>query len=204
MQTRAEPKKLWGGRFTGATDPLMEKFNESLPFDKRLWREDLQARCGVPAALGFRLTMSLPLMRPRAYRLAPLQGSRAYARALVKAEILTQEEADTIVGGLDEVGAEWEAGAFEIKQGDEDIHTANERRLTELVGAVGGKLHTGRCATASHRHTLAVLRRPLLAIRCRNSVGLSGWYQSSAQAMHAPFKAVVDGFNGCADREMIR
>jgi argininosuccinate lyase len=33
---------------------------------------------------------------------------------------------------------------FEIKQGDEDIHTANERRLTELVGAVGGKLHTGR------------------------------------------------------------
>ena len=40
----AEPKKLWGGRFTGAIDPLMEKFNESLPFDKRLWREDLQVR----------------------------------------------------------------------------------------------------------------------------------------------------------------
>ena len=40
--------------------------------------------------------------------------------------------------------AEWAAGAFIIKQGDEDIHTANERRLTELVGSVGGKLHTGR------------------------------------------------------------
>lgn len=37
-----EPKKLWGGRFTGATDPLMERFNESLPFDKRMWKEDIQ------------------------------------------------------------------------------------------------------------------------------------------------------------------
>ena len=36
----ASTKKLWGGRFTGATDPLMEKFNESLPFDKRMWHED--------------------------------------------------------------------------------------------------------------------------------------------------------------------
>ena len=43
-----------------------------------------------------------------------------------------------------QIAAEWKAGGFVIKQGDEDIHTANERRLTELVGAVGGKLHTGR------------------------------------------------------------
>lgn len=42
------------------------------------------------------------------------------------------------------VGEEWAAGAFEIKSGDEDIHTANERRLSELIGATGGKLHTGR------------------------------------------------------------
>lgn len=35
-------KKLWGGRFTGKTDPLMEKFNESLPFDRRMWAEDIQ------------------------------------------------------------------------------------------------------------------------------------------------------------------
>lgn len=82
-----------------------------------------------------------------------VQGSKAYAKALVKAEILTQEEADTIVGGLDKVGAEWEAGAFEVKRGDEDIHTANERRLTELVGAVGGKLHTGRCVSAAVHDT---------------------------------------------------
>lgn len=39
-------KKLWGGRFTGQTDPLMEKFNESLPFDKRMWKEDIQVFIG--------------------------------------------------------------------------------------------------------------------------------------------------------------
>ena len=43
-----------------------------------------------------------------------------------------------------QVGEEWENGTFEAKPGDEDIHTANERRLTEIVGPVGGKLHTGR------------------------------------------------------------
>ncbi len=40
----AATKKLWGGRFTGKTDPLMEKFNESLPFDKRMWAEDIRVR----------------------------------------------------------------------------------------------------------------------------------------------------------------
>jgi hypothetical protein len=40
-------KKLWGGRFTGATDPLMEKFNESLPSDRRMWAEDIRVRLEV-------------------------------------------------------------------------------------------------------------------------------------------------------------
>jgi len=43
-------KKLWGGRFTGKTDPLMEKFNESLPFDKRMWAEDLKVIDAVTPA----------------------------------------------------------------------------------------------------------------------------------------------------------
>lgn len=76
-----------------------------------------------------------------------MQGSTAYAKALVKAEILTQEEADAIIDGLASVGKEWEAGEFKAKPGDEDIHTANERRLTELIGPVAGKLHTGRWAS---------------------------------------------------------
>lgn len=58
--------------------------------------------------------------------------------------MLTSEEAETISQGLDAVSDEWQQGSFEVKTGDEDIHTANERRLTEVIGAVGGKLHTGR------------------------------------------------------------
>jgi len=73
-----------------------------------------------------------------------LDGSKAYARALGKCDILTADEVTVLVDGLDEVAGEWVAGAFELKPGDEDIHTANERRLTEIVGKTGGKLHTGR------------------------------------------------------------
>lgn len=68
--------------------------------------------------------------------------------------MLTNEEADTISQGLKEVGREWEAGGFTVKPGDEDIHTANERRLTEIVGSVGGKLHTGRSRNDQVRATL--------------------------------------------------
>jgi len=46
-----EPKKLWGGRFSEAQDPLMEKFNESLSFDKRMWREDVDGSVGYSSAL---------------------------------------------------------------------------------------------------------------------------------------------------------
>lgn len=102
-----------GGRFKGGTDPIMEKFNESLWFDKRMWAQDIR-------------------------------GSIAYAKSIAKVGIITQAEADMIVGGLEKVQKEWANGTFEIKAGDEDIHTANERRLTEIIGPTGGKLHTGR------------------------------------------------------------
>jgi argininosuccinate lyase len=73
-----------------------------------------------------------------------IRGSIAYAKALIGAGVLNGEESATIVSGLQTVLDEFERGVFELKAGDEDIHTAVERRLTELVGAVGGKLHTGR------------------------------------------------------------
>jgi argininosuccinate lyase len=75
---------------------------------------------------------------------ADIRGSQAYARALGRAGLLTAAEAAQLVDGLQQVAEEWAQGTFQIVEGDEDIHTANERRLTELVGAVGGKLHTGR------------------------------------------------------------
>ena len=70
--------------------------------------------------------------------------SIAYARALAQAGVLTDDEAATIAAGLEQVRQEFDAGTFAIAHGDEDIHTAVERRLGELVGAVSGKLHTGR------------------------------------------------------------
>ena len=75
---------------------------------------------------------------------AALKGSQAYAKALAKTGIITEDEAQQIVEGLKKVEQEWESGTFKIVSGDEDIHTANERRLTEHIGSVGGKLHTGR------------------------------------------------------------
>lgn len=73
-----------------------------------------------------------------------IRGSIAYAKGIVKCGIITAEEGQQLVDGLQKVKEEWANGTFEIKPGDEDIHTANERRLTELIGPVGGKLHTGR------------------------------------------------------------
>ncbi len=73
-----------------------------------------------------------------------IAGSIAYAQAIAQAEIITGEEYASIVQGLQKVLQEFESGTFTLKPGDEDIHTAVERRLTELVGPEGGKLHTGR------------------------------------------------------------
>ena len=73
-----------------------------------------------------------------------IEGSAAYAAALSLAKVITDEEAAQIINGLEAVKAEFDEGRFQLQVGDEDIHTAVERRLTELIGAVGGKLHTGR------------------------------------------------------------
>jgi argininosuccinate lyase len=73
-----------------------------------------------------------------------ITGSIAYARAIADAGVITSQEADIIIEGLHQVRAEFDSGSFQFEPSDEDIHTAVERRLTELVGVVGGKLHTGR------------------------------------------------------------
>jgi len=73
-----------------------------------------------------------------------IEGSIAHARTLGKAGVLTGREVSTILRGLAAVRAELEKGRFPFVPRDEDIHMAIERRLTELIGPVGGKLHTGR------------------------------------------------------------
>lgn len=66
--------KLWGGRFVGRTDPLMEKFNASIAYDQRMWDADIR-------------------------------GSKAYVKALEKAKLVTTEERNQIVQGMDQVNA---------------------------------------------------------------------------------------------------
>jgi argininosuccinate lyase len=73
-----------------------------------------------------------------------IAGSRAHVRGLVRAGLLDGDEAAAIFSALDGVAAELAGGRFEFQPADEDIHTAIERRVTEIAGEVGGKLHTGR------------------------------------------------------------
>jgi argininosuccinate lyase len=73
-----------------------------------------------------------------------VQGSKAWAEALVKAAVLEPAEGQAIQQGLDQILSEVADGDFAILPSDEDIHTAVERRLGELVGEVAGRLHTGR------------------------------------------------------------
>ncbi|MFZ0545606.1 MAG: argininosuccinate lyase [Candidatus Promineifilaceae bacterium] len=109
--------KLWGGRFEAGLDRLAERYNASLGFDVRLYEEDIK-------------------------------GSIAWARAIGAAGVLSSDEVATLVAGLEQVQAEmrkaFEAGTMTLETADEDIHSLVERRLIEIVGPVGGKLHTGR------------------------------------------------------------
>jgi argininosuccinate lyase len=105
--------KLWGGRFEGQTNELMERFNASISFDWQLYEADIE-------------------------------GSAAYAEALAVAGLITQDERDQLQRALGQVLEEFAVGEFQPQLTDEDVHTAVERRLYELVGPVAGKLHTGR------------------------------------------------------------
>ncbi|KAK5080070.1 argininosuccinate lyase [Exophiala xenobiotica] len=113
--SKPQENMLWGGRFTGGLDPLMITYNESIHFDRKIYAQDIR-------------------------------GSIAYARANKNIGILTSDEFAEIEKGFKQVLQEWESDTFSIKPGvDEDIHTANERRLGEIIGTgIAGKLHTGR------------------------------------------------------------
>jgi argininosuccinate lyase len=106
---------LWGGRFAGETDPVMSRFNASLPFDWRLWEADIRGSIAWARAI-----CSAGLL------------TESERDAIVAGLVALQAEiaADPAVAF---------AGAA-----DEDIHSYVERRLIETIGAAGGKLHTGR------------------------------------------------------------
>ena len=101
------------GRLRDEPDPLFQRLNASIEFDRRLWPQDIR-------------------------------GSVAHARGLERAGVISAEELAELESGLERVAGELESGEFAFDAADEDIHMAIERRLTELAGPVGGKLHTGR------------------------------------------------------------
>jgi argininosuccinate lyase len=79
-------------------------------------------------------------------RLGPydVRQSRAHATMLAAQGIISEAERDELHRGLEQVERELESGSFRVADGDEDVHMAIERRLTEIAGPVGGKLHTAR------------------------------------------------------------
>src|SRR5688572_30966391 len=117
MNERDEPamkaQTLWHGRFASGPAEELMAYTVSLPFDRRLFRDDIT-------------------------------GSRAHVRGLARVGILTDAERDSVLDALDVAESELEGGVFAFVPSDEDIHTAVERRVTELAGPAGAKLHTGR------------------------------------------------------------
>ena len=103
---------LWHGRFAGGPSEALQALNDSLPFDQRMFREDIA-------------------------------GSRAHVRMLCDVGLFSEAERDGVLAALDTVEHEIESGSFDFQVNDEDIHTAVERRVTELDPA-GAKMHTGR------------------------------------------------------------
>src|SRR3954454_4297351 len=88
-----------------------------------------------------------------------VEQSKAHARALNRLGVLDDGELEQITAGLGDVGAELEAGSFEVHDDDEDNHMAIERRLTELIGPLGGKLHTARSRNDQVATDLSLLVR---------------------------------------------
>jgi argininosuccinate lyase len=100
-------------RFSEPQDPVFQRMNASLAFDRRLWPQDIAQ-------------------------------SRAHATMLAAQGIISDSDRDELLAGLDAVERELAGGTFPFAPDDEDIHMAVERRLTEIAGPVGGKLHTAR------------------------------------------------------------
>ena len=105
--------KMWSGRFSASASNLLDRFNASIMFDRKLYIEDIE-------------------------------GSIAHATMLAKQNVLTNLELTEIVDGLSQVKFEIESGEFEWKISDEDLHMGIEKRLTQIIGDTGKKLHTAR------------------------------------------------------------
>ncbi|MGY1639359.1 argininosuccinate lyase [Geodermatophilus sp. SYSU D00742] len=134
----------------------------SAPPDTRLWGGRFG---GGPSAALAALSKSTHFD----WRLAPfdLAGSRAHARVLHRAGLLTDDELEQMLGALTELSNEVEAGTFTALESDEDVHEALERGLSQKLGPLGGKLRAGR----SRNDQIATDLRLYLRHHVRSLVG---------------------------------
>ena len=132
-----------------------------------LWEGRLEAEPD-PAMLAYTVSLGFDV------RLAPddLAGTRAHVHGLAKAGILTAEEAAVIRTALDRVELELSEDSFAFAPTDEDIHTAIERRVTELAGDAGAKVHTGRSRNDQVATALRLFTRRALTDVARRTLEL--------------------------------
>lgn len=113
VQMNSKEAKLWGGRFEDSVTAAVEKFTESISFDKALYKHDIM-------------------------------GSRAHASMLARQGLITDDDRDTILTGLDAIERQIEREEFVWRTDREDVHMNIEAALTDLVGEPAKKLHTAR------------------------------------------------------------
>jgi argininosuccinate lyase len=115
---------------------------------------------------------SVSLHYDRQLALDDLAGSRAHVRGLGRGGLLRPDEVTALLAALDQVEGELVSGAFEFAPDDEDIHTSVERRVTEIAGDVGAKLHTGRSRNDQIATDLRLYAKRELRGLAREIIGL--------------------------------
>lgn len=148
--------------------------------------------------LAARLNTSLPFD----WRLAEvdIRASQAWARALLRAGQLTPEECEILCSGLEKILDEFDAGNFTFSSQDEDIHSAVERRLGELIGPVAGKLHTGR---SRNDQVVTDFRLWLMAAGRRLDNDLHGLQAALLFRAEHDFSVIIPGYTHCQQAQPI-
>lgn len=131
-----------------------------------------QGRFGDAGSAAALVAFTESLSYDRRLAIDDLRASRAHVRGLARGGLLTGEQAQLLLAALGRVGEEMEAGSFTYQPGDEDIHTAVERRVTELAGDVGARLHTGRSRNDQIATDLRLFTKREVAATARRVLGL--------------------------------